>query len=260
MPSRRRPAAQRGISARFHYPRRGRINRPEMQLPAQEHDADLPRPAFPRFVHHLGRTPIHPPAAGVIQTKLPINEPGDSYEQDADRIAEHVMRMPESQLHRACSCGGGCPNCANRAAGPGACELTDQADPSRRHGTGCHTAHRSRSIALTRSTARSGHSRLYGAALRLRFFQSTGAFRRGCPAIGARHERQCLHRAEQHCVRGRPVRAGTRQGRQLIAHELAHVVLRWCLANGPHVVQPMTLMSTGLYNDPAGAWLPSIVF
>jgi hypothetical protein len=38
------------------------------------------------------------------------------------------------------------------------------------------------------------------------------------------------------------------------------VVLRWCLANGPHVVQPMTLMSTGLYNDPAGAWLPSIVF
>jgi predicted N-acetyltransferase YhbS len=37
-------------------------------------------------------------------------------------------------------------------------------------------------------------------------------------------------------------------------------LLRWCLANGLHVVQPMTLMSTGLYNDPAGAWLPSIVF
>jgi GNAT superfamily N-acetyltransferase len=38
------------------------------------------------------------------------------------------------------------------------------------------------------------------------------------------------------------------------------VLLRWCLANGLHVVQPMTLMSTGLYNDPAGAWLPSILF
>jgi predicted N-acetyltransferase YhbS len=37
-------------------------------------------------------------------------------------------------------------------------------------------------------------------------------------------------------------------------------LLRWCLANGLRVVQPMTLMSTGLYNDPAGAWLPSIVF
>jgi hypothetical protein len=38
------------------------------------------------------------------------------------------------------------------------------------------------------------------------------------------------------------------------------VLLRWCLANGLRVVQPMTLMSTGLYNDPAGAWLPSVLF
>jgi GNAT superfamily N-acetyltransferase len=37
-------------------------------------------------------------------------------------------------------------------------------------------------------------------------------------------------------------------------------LLRWCVANGLRVVQPMTLMSTGLYTDPAGAWLPSIVF
>ena len=38
------------------------------------------------------------------------------------------------------------------------------------------------------------------------------------------------------------------------------VLLRWCLQNGLRVVQPMTLMSTGLYNDPAGAWLPSVLF
>lgn len=37
-------------------------------------------------------------------------------------------------------------------------------------------------------------------------------------------------------------------------------LLRWCLANGLRVVQPITLMSTGLYNEPAGAWLPSILF
>ena len=37
-------------------------------------------------------------------------------------------------------------------------------------------------------------------------------------------------------------------------------VLRWCLANGLRVVQPLTLMSTGLYNEPAGAFLPSIVY
>ena len=38
------------------------------------------------------------------------------------------------------------------------------------------------------------------------------------------------------------------------------VLLRWCLQNGLRVVQPMTLMSYGLYSDPAGAWLPSVTF
>jgi ribosomal protein S18 acetylase RimI-like enzyme len=37
-------------------------------------------------------------------------------------------------------------------------------------------------------------------------------------------------------------------------------LLRWCLSNGLRVVQPMTLMSTGLYNHPEGAWLPSVTF
>lgn len=37
-------------------------------------------------------------------------------------------------------------------------------------------------------------------------------------------------------------------------------LLRWCLANGLRVTQPMTLMSMGLYNEPGGAWLPSVLF
>jgi predicted N-acetyltransferase YhbS len=37
-------------------------------------------------------------------------------------------------------------------------------------------------------------------------------------------------------------------------------LFRWCLGQGLRVVQPMTLMSTGLYNEPKGAWLPSITF
>ncbi|HTZ48987.1 MAG TPA: GNAT family N-acetyltransferase [Verrucomicrobiae bacterium] len=39
-----------------------------------------------------------------------------------------------------------------------------------------------------------------------------------------------------------------------------HDLLRWCLANGLKVTQPLTLMSIGLYNEPAGAWLPSVMF
>jgi predicted N-acetyltransferase YhbS len=37
-------------------------------------------------------------------------------------------------------------------------------------------------------------------------------------------------------------------------------LFRWCLANGLRVVQPMTLMSMGLYSEPAGAWLPSVTY
>ena len=34
----------------------------------------------------------------------------------------------------------------------------------------------------------------------------------------------------------------------------------WCLTNGLRVVQPMTLMTKGLYSEPAGSFLPSINF
>ncbi|MGC2529232.1 MAG: hypothetical protein WA639_15890, partial [Candidatus Acidiferrum sp.] len=37
-------------------------------------------------------------------------------------------------------------------------------------------------------------------------------------------------------------------------------LFRWCLENGLRVVQPLTLMTMGLYNEPAGAYLSSILF
>jgi len=37
-------------------------------------------------------------------------------------------------------------------------------------------------------------------------------------------------------------------------------LFRWCLNNGLRVIQPMTLMSIGLYNEPNGAFLPSILY
>ncbi len=36
--------------------------------------------------------------SGMIQAKLKIGQPGDKYEQEADRVAEQVIRMPESQI------------------------------------------------------------------------------------------------------------------------------------------------------------------
>lgn len=47
----------------------------------------------------VGRLPR--PVSGVaIQTKVTANVPGDEYEQEADRVAEEVMEMPESAVRR----------------------------------------------------------------------------------------------------------------------------------------------------------------
>jgi hypothetical protein len=37
-------------------------------------------------------------------------------------------------------------------------------------------------------------------------------------------------------------------------------LFRWCLNNGLRLVHQMTLMTTGLYSEPAGAYLPSVLF
>lgn len=37
-------------------------------------------------------------------------------------------------------------------------------------------------------------------------------------------------------------------------------LFRWCLTKGLRVVQQMTLMTRGLYNEPRGAYLPSILY
>lgn len=39
-----------------------------------------------------------------------------------------------------------------------------------------------------------------------------------------------------------------------------HELFAWCLSRGLRVVYQMHLMTIGLYNEPAGAWLPSILY
>lgn len=50
-----------------------------------------------------------PVCTGVIQPKLRIGAPNDRYEQEADRVADRVMRMPEPSVQRQAECSG--PTC-----------------------------------------------------------------------------------------------------------------------------------------------------
>jgi hypothetical protein len=51
-----------------------------------------------------------------VSNSVAKSQPRDSYELEADRMANQVIRMPRPRLQRACACGGGCPRC--RAQGP----------------------------------------------------------------------------------------------------------------------------------------------
>lgn len=55
--------------------------------------------------------------AGTVQTKLTLNDPGDEYEREAERVAKQVMRMPASPKKQACSCGATCPKCQTNSQG-----------------------------------------------------------------------------------------------------------------------------------------------
>lgn len=49
--------------------------------------------------------------AGVIQAKLTVNQPGDRFEQEADRVAEEVMRMPDPTVGTPPRIQRMCPEC-----------------------------------------------------------------------------------------------------------------------------------------------------
>ena len=60
-----------------------------------------------RFALDFSQIPVHANADSNLQPKLKVNAPGDKYEQEADQ----VMRMPEPQLQRTCPCGSRCHRC-----------------------------------------------------------------------------------------------------------------------------------------------------
>jgi len=69
---------------------------PQMLQPNTEDlEVGLARMATPRFTFDFSQIPLHCEAPYTIQPTLKIGTPNDMYEQEADRVAEQVMHMPE---------------------------------------------------------------------------------------------------------------------------------------------------------------------
>jgi hypothetical protein len=195
-----------------------------LQTNAEELEARLTGTQSPRFGHDFSKIPIRPPSAGAIQTKLAINKPGDEYEQEADRVSEQVMRMPEPKLQRTCACGGECPKCQTEQP-----SQEEEHLHTKRLGTGDWG--QTEVPPIVHDVLRSSGQRLDPA---------TRAFME--PRFGLDFNRVRVHTDAKAADSARAVHAlaytvgndvvfgtgqyapGSSEGRRLLAHELSHVV------------------------------------
>jgi hypothetical protein len=89
----RKPSARESLSRRNSQPRQ--MSSPEARI--------SPFAPSPPVIQRVSVCPCDggcPRCVAAIQPKLTIGRPNDKYEQEADRIADEVMRMPEAALQR----------------------------------------------------------------------------------------------------------------------------------------------------------------
>ena len=178
-----------------------------------------------------------------MQPKLAVNPPGDVYEQQADRVAEQVMRMPEpgavelpaasspvAGVQRTCACGGTCDQCKSepdhehehlqmKTVGPNA-PVGIPAPPI------VHEVLRSPGQPLDPATR---------AFMEPRFARDFGQVRVHTGAVADESAKQINARAYtvgQNIVFGDGrFTPGTQSGRGLLAHELTHVLQQSAVSN-----------------------------
>src|SRR5688572_3530223 len=162
-----------------------------------------------------------------LQAKPTVNEPGDHHEQEADRVAERVMRMPDSnlRLQRKCGCGGStapsgsCAECASDA-GRIQRETTPENNSSGQRAPAIvHDVLRLPGQPLDQSTraffeSRMGHD--FG-GVRVHTDAEAARSARAVNAVAYTVGRDVVFGEGQFAP-------GTSTGRHLLAHELSHVV------------------------------------
>ena len=195
-----------------------------LQTHSEELKAGLSGTASPHFGHDFSRGPVHPPAARPVQTKLTINKPGDEYEQEADRVAEQVVRMPERRLQRTCACGGECPKCRKEKLAHGHARLQTKHVGSGDLG---QTAMPPSVYKVLRSPGQSLNPEIR-AFMEPRFgydFSRVRVHSDAAAEQSARSVNASAYTVGHNIVFGAGSFApATGEGRRLIAHELAHVV------------------------------------
>ena len=104
MAPRRTPRQQGAKTETVADLRRSAESEPPSAFPtndAEMYSARVAGPTLPGPDYDFARLPVCTAKAGALQTQLAISRPGDEHEKQAGRVAELVMRMPESRMERA---------------------------------------------------------------------------------------------------------------------------------------------------------------
>jgi Domain of unknown function (DUF4157) len=166
-----------------------------------------------------------------IQTKLAINQPGDQYEQEADRVADQVMGMPEPcggglasfllhpAVQRDCSCGGEGGECTacreeEKLQRSPATSATQQTAPPSVHATLCSPGQPLDAATRRFMEPRFGHD---FSQTRLHYDDQAAQSARAVNALAYTVGSHIVFGAAQH-------NPGTNASRHLLAHELTHVI------------------------------------
>ena len=160
--------------------------------------------------------------SGVIRPQLAVSQPGDTYEQEADQIADHVMRMPEPGLYRSCA------SCESGAM----CSSCKDNNSSLQRKAGQENSSPANSHSAVNFVSGFGPGRPLDPAVRGFFEKRLGA---DLTNVRVHADNQAAESAQSiHALAytlGRDVvfahgqyAPETTEGRRLIAHELAHVL------------------------------------
>lgn len=184
-------------------------------------------PAIPEtadFDNVFSRVRVHTPIPRAIRTKLAVNEAGDEYEQEADRISEQVMRMSEPHLQRACACEGTHPKCQMGESGHGHNHLQTQRFGSSDHG-------QTEVPPIVHEVLRSSGQPLdpeMGAFMQSRFghdFSNVRVHTDARAAQSAQAVNALAYTVGRHAVfADSQYQPSSERGRRLLAHELVHAI------------------------------------
>ncbi len=183
------------------------------------------------------------PASAGLQTGLKLGMPGDVHEREADRVAEQVMRMPESSMQSNASA-----DISGHATTPAVRVQTKSA----RAGDNGSAAARGTVHDVLRSTGQPLDPATR-AFMEPRFGQDFGNVRVHAGAKAAelaRSVRALAYTVGRHVAfRTDSYRPGTPAGRHLLAHELAHVVQQ-SRAGGPAALHRQVDQASPTEDDP----------